>query len=172
MISNNRNHWEKIDQGGIKASNTPQELWNTAREYFKWCDSNPIIIPRLVTNGKEAGRSFDEKKIRPYNVKALCLHCGISEEYLNDILRNGGGEWLFVVKNMLMCIWTQLFEMGALGEFSPIFTAKALNMDKEDAGPQKVTIEYIGDLPQLSSSENEVLEKLKLERGEIKLKTD
>ena len=56
-----------------------------------------------------------------------------------------------------------------LGEFSPIFAAKAIAMDKEDTGPQKVMIEYVGDLPPLAKSENEILENIKLEGGKPRL---
>jgi hypothetical protein len=42
-------------------------------------------------------------------------------------------------------------------------------MDKEDTGPQKVLIEYVGDLPPLAKSENEILENMKLENGKPRL---
>jgi len=169
-MNNNRSHWEEVDASWITAPVTAQDVWNKAKEYFKWCDLNPILVPRTALTGKEVGKKFDEAKIRPYNVKAMCVRCGLTEEWMNDVLQNGSGEMLHVVKTILMLIYVQMFEMGMIGEFSPIFTAKALNMDKEDKGPSKITIEYVGDLPSLSNSESEVLEKLKLEKGELGLK--
>ena len=171
MISNNRSHWEQVDLGNITVPTTAQDVWNKMKEYFKWCDLNPILVPRTALTGKEVGKKFDEAKIRPYNVKALCVRCGLTEEWMNDCLSGPPTEMQHVVKTGLMLIYVQMFEMGMIGEFSPIFTAKALNMDKEDKGPSKITIEYVGELPPLSNSENEVLEKLKVEKGEIKSKT-
>jgi hypothetical protein len=165
----NRGHWELIDWEQLQVAATPQQLWDKMRQYFKTSDENPIVIPRTVINGRNAGTEVTERKIRPYSVKALCMHCGITEEYINDVLQGPDSEWKTVLKTGLMIVWTQIYEMGMLGEFSPIFAAKAIAMDKEDTGPQKVLIEYVGDLPPLAKSENEILENMKLENGKPRL---
>jgi hypothetical protein len=165
----NRGHWELIDWENLQVAATPQQLWTKMRQYFKESDLNPIVIPRTVINGRNAGQEVYEKRIRPYSVKAMCMHCGITEEYINDVLSGPDGEWKTVLKTGLMLIYTQIYEMGMLGEFSPIFAAKAIAMDKEDTGPQKVTIEYVGDLPPLAKSENEILENMKLENGKLRM---
>jgi hypothetical protein len=165
----NRGHWDLVDWNSIQVAATPQQLWDKMRMYFKTSDLNPIVIPRTVLNGRNAGQEVSEKRIRPYSVKALCMHCGITEEYINDVLQGPDSEWKTVLKTGLMIVWTQIYEMGMLGEFSPIFAAKAIAMDKEDTGPQKVMIEYVGDLPPLAKSENEILENIKLEGGKPRL---
>lgn len=167
----NRGHWEMIDWENLQVAATPQQLWTKMRQYFKDSDLNPIVIPRTVINGKKAGEQVHELKIRPYSVKAMCMHCGITEEYINDVLQapDDKNEWKIVIKTGLAIIYVQIYEMGMLGEFSPIFAAKAIAMDKEDTGPQKVTIEYVGDLPPLAKSENEILENMKLENGKLRL---
>ena len=161
---NNRGHWE-VD---FRVTNTPQDLWRNAVEYFKWCDMNPIRPKRTLQAGKESGKKVELELIRPYSIKAMCLHCGITEDYLKD-MRNADktSEAYLIVSRILMNIYVQNQEMAMVGEFNPVFTAKVLNMDSEDSGPQKVMIEYVGDLPQLANSENEILEKLNFKNGEV-----
>lgn len=163
----NRNHWEILDEGMITVHNNPQELWNNARNYFKWCTLNPIIIQRAITQGKAQGTTFADRKIRPFNLHSLCLHLGVTPEYIKDIKQNGTGEYKTVVDNILLCIYVQLWELGAIGELNAGFVMKTLNMDKEDDSPQRITIEYIGNLPALAESENEILEKLNLEKPDL-----
>ena len=165
-MNNNRGHWE-VD---MLESNNPKSLWKNACEYFKWCDKNPIKPRKTVMTGKEAGKQVEVELIRPYTVKALCLHCGITEEYLKDMREAPkDSEAYLVVSRILMNIWVQNAEMAMVGEFNPVFTAKMLNIDMEDNGPQKVVIEYVGNLPPLAKSEIEILENLNLENGNLEI---
>lgn len=172
IVPRSKSHWEMVDDASTKVSNSPQELWTSARNYFKWCDDNPIVIPRSVSVGRDAGKSYKDLKIRPYNIKALCLHCNVTEEYMNDIKNSGSGDWAVVVRNIVWIVYSQLFEMAMIGEFSPAFTSKALSMDKIEEAPRRVVIEYIGDLPELSTSEEDVLLKIEIEKGELIIGND
>ena len=42
-------HWQIVNNNRHVVSNTPQELWNNAVEYFKWNDENPIKTKRYNT---------------------------------------------------------------------------------------------------------------------------
>lgn len=161
-------HWEIVAAGNIRASNNPKELWENACSYFKWMDDNPKVIPKTITSGKEAGRIVTEHKILPYSIKALCLHCGIEEEYLKDV-RNGIKEdpYYQVVSKILYIIYTQNYEMAVVGEYNAIFTAKVLNIDKDDSPKRVATVNIVTGLPTLSTSENEVLEKLEMENRDF-----
>lgn len=169
-MNNSRGHWD-ID---MKTSETPRDLWRNAIDYFKWCDMNPIKPKKTVMAGKEAGKKVDVELIRPYTVKGLCLHCGITEEYLKDMrMTPKESEPYLIISRILMNIYVQNQEMAMVGEFNPVFTAKVLNLESEDDVPRKVMIEYVGDLPGLANSENEILEKLNLENVEFeKLKDE
>jgi len=160
--------WEMIGTSNQKGVMDAQTLWNGAKEYFKWADEHPIELSRTLTSGKEAGKIVTEEKIRPYSVKALCMYLGLTQEYLKDV-RNSqdkNSDFYIAVENILLIVWVQNSEMATIGEFNPVFTAKLLNIDTPDDGPQKITIEYVGDLPRLSNSESEILEKLDLETME------
>ena len=163
-------HWRIANSGRIASSTTPQELWENATRYFQWSDDNPIITSKTLTSGKEAGKVVTNTTIRPYSIKALCLHCGILEEWLRDI-RSGKDKsslYYIVVSKILYIIFIQNMEMAIIGEFNPIFTAKVLNIDKDDTPTGAVTVTVVSGLPALSNSESEILEKLELENGFLK----
>lgn len=165
-MNNNRSIWEEE----IRTSNNPQELWTNAIEYFRWCDRNPIQPKAVVMTGKEAGKKVDLSKIRPYQLRGLLLFCGVTEEYFRDMRKAPkDSDAYIVVSRILMNIYVQNMELALVGELSPILAAKVLNLDKEDTGPQKVTIEYVGNIPQLAESENEILQNIEIEKGELKM---
>lgn len=160
-----KNHWEIVQSGKVVVSSTAQGLWTNACSYFKFCDENPIITKQTLKSGKEAGKQMLSEMPRPYSIKALCLHCGIVEEWLRDIRNSNdkSSEYYIVVSRILYIIYTHVYEHAMTGIFSPVFSSKALNMDKDDVPSGSIKIEIIGELPPLSKSENEILEKLESE---------
>lgn len=164
-----RNHWNVVNDGTIVVSNTPETLWQNAITYFKWCDENPIISKTTVTSGKEAGKKFENEHIRPYSLKAFCLHCGVLEEYIASVKNNSDPTSLFyiVVSRIVYLIYIQNMELATVGVFNPIFTAKVLNLENERPPEEQITVNVVSGLPSLPRSENAVLENLKIERGEI-----
>lgn len=168
-------HWEIVNsnRGRYTQSNSPETLWINACSYFKWCDDNPIITKRTITQGKQTGTRADIEQKRPYTIKALCLHCNIIEEYLRSIResKDKGNEYYIVVSKILYIIYTQNLEEAMNGNFSPIMTAKVLNLEKEDTTtPAAITVNVVTQgIPELSNSENEILEKLELEIAHSKI---
>ena len=155
-------HWEVLNSGAVVVSNTPEDLWLNAIKYFKWCSDNPIVRKRTLVSGKEAGKLVKEEQERPYSIKALCLHCGITEEYIRDIRSSEDKSNVYyqVVSKVLYLIYTQNLENATVGIYNPIFVSKVLNMEKDDIPTKGITIEIMGGLPELSTSENEILKKL------------
>lgn len=162
----NLTHWQIVNSGKTLVSNSAEGWWNDACAYFKWCDEHPIIVKRTILTGKDAGRFVNITKPRPYTIKGLCLHCGILDTYLNDIRQtNDKTSLYYIVASRILCIiFVQNQEYAMVDEFNPIFTAKVLNMEKDDTPPSSIKIELVPGLPPLSTSENEILEKLDLER--------
>ncbi len=165
-------HWQIVNLGGIMVGNTPEEIWRGACEFFKHCDSNPVTVKTTLKSGKEAGKVVLETHQRPYTIKGLCLHLGVTEEFLRDMrnVKDKSSLWYITISKIYYIIYTQAQEMGTLGIFNPIFTAKILNLDKEEVSNDKIRIEVItgGNIPSLSDSENAILEKLELEIAEKK----
>lgn len=162
-------HWQVVNSGQVVVSNTAQELWEAACSYFAWCDSSNLKVNFTVMSGKRAGDDIKGKRKRPYTVRALCLHCGVSTEYLNDMLSLDRNEEYYMVASRIMyIIHTQNLESAMVGEFNPVMVSKLLNMDKPDETQKPIRIDIVGDMPALSNSENEVLEKLKSEKPDFK----
>ncbi len=158
--------WEMVNNNIRVISNTPETLWANACEYFKWCDENPIEFRRTAMAGKYAGVKLDMEEVRPYSIKGLCLYCNVAEDYLKDLrnTKDKSSPYYTVVSKILYIIYVQNYEMAVIGVFNPVFTAKVLNMDDEGKTVAPVQVNIIGGLPSLSNSENEVLEKLELEK--------
>ena len=169
--SSGQQHWERVNEGGIFIANTAEDLWKNAIAYFKWCDDNPIIVKRTITSGKAVGTKVDQETPRPYTVKGLCLHCGVLEGYLMDVRRQKAESSIFynVVSKILYIIYVQNSEMAAIGVYNSQFIMKMLGMGgEEDTVAAPITINVVQGLPELSTSENEILEKLDLEKEFLK----
>jgi hypothetical protein len=158
-------HWEIIANGQIVVDRNAEELFENMCSYFKFCDDNPIESKRTITSGKGVGNRVIEEKRRPYSVKGMCLHCGISESYLNDILQSRSKEDMYyiAVERAMYIIHTQLMENALIGEFSPILTSKILKLDSQENEVGAIKVEIVQGTPELANSENEVLEKIELE---------
>ena len=164
-----KQHWEMV-RSDNKFEDTAQWLWEGARDYFKWCDDNPIVTQKVITSGKEVGKLVKLQTIRPYNIKALCIHLGVTMEYFRDVRALDDESSIFyqTVSKILYIIYVQNVEMGAIGEYNPIMISKLLNLDKEElpAAPIKITV--VSGLPELATSESELLERLEIERDKLK----
>lgn len=158
-------HWQVVNSGQTTVSSTPKELWDNACKYFKWCDDNPVATKKTAMSGREVGKVISVEQPRPYSIKALCLHCGILEEYLRDLRKSKDESSMYyiVVSKILYIIYIQNMEYATLDVFNPIFTSKILGMEPDDSGSRGITVTVMQGLPELSKSENEILEKLELE---------
>ena len=75
------------------------------------------------------------------------------------------------MSKILYIIYTQNLEYAQTEIFNPILTAKVLNIERkdEDEGGGTIKVEVISNtldgkrIPELSNTENEILEKLELE---------
>lgn len=163
-------HWKVINAGGRQISSTPEQLWKQAVDYFKWCDENPITSKRTLTSGKTQGEKVTVEYKRPYSIKAMCLHCNISERYITDIqdTHSKDSEYYVIMEKILMIIYTQNLEGAIVDIYNPIMVSKILNMDKgTNDEVKKIQVEVITNTPKLENSENEVLKKLSSEKVQI-----
>lgn len=148
---------------------TPEDIWKRACEYFQWCDDNPIVWKTTVMSGNKAGNKVENESPQPYSISGLCLYAGISQTYIQSIRQSKSQESAFfiVISKILSIIYVQNMNYATTGVFNPVFTAKLLNIgndDEETRQPAKIEIISAG-IPELSNSENEVLEKLELEKS-------
>lgn len=170
-MDNNEEHWQIVNRRDTIISTTPEGLWEQGISYFKWVDDNPIQDQITITSGKEAGKQVTRKIKRPYTIKALCLHCGLSEKYLKDILaqKDSNSNWYHVVEKLCTIVYNQNLEGGITGLFNPIMVSKVLNLDKPDDGNlTNVKVEVIDSrTKELPNSENEIIKNLDFGKVEL-----
>lgn len=161
-----KQHWEVVNSNRLVIFDTPEDIWKRACSYFKWCDDNPINMKRTVTAGKNTGDVVEVTRRRPYTIKGLCIHCGITEEYIRDLRRtkDKDSEYYIVVSKILYIIYTDNIEHGIVGEYNAVLVSKILNLDKEELPATPPRVEIISDgVPTLLESESQILEKLESE---------
>lgn len=161
-----KNHWQLINDGDVVVSNTPEELWENACKYFAWCDEHQITQKRTATTGKRTGEKYKVGYVRPYTLKGLCLHCGILEEYFNDILssKEKNSMYSIVANRIDYVIKTQLTENAIVGIFNPVFVSRMLSLDSPQDTFTPITVNIVGGTPELSTSESEIENKVKTEK--------
>lgn len=147
------NHWMVKSKA---SGNRPEDLWDDAIEYFMWCEANPIYKQEVI---KQTGAQVTTEYPRPFNLPALCLHCGVTPQYINDIARNSAaGDYYLVAQKILQVIYAQNFEYSMVGIFNANMTIRKLDLGGDvESGKSSSTIniEVIkGDnAPLLSNSE-------------------
>jgi len=154
-MDNTINHWMvKAKSSGSK----PEDLWNDAKDYFMWCEANPIYKTEVI---RQTGEKVDTQFPRPFNLPALCLHCGITSQYIQDIARNrDAGDYYLVAQKILQVIYAQNFEYSMVGIFNANMAIRKLDLNNNDSGSNAqatINIEVIRDdtTPKLSHSEFE-----------------
>lgn len=139
---------------------TAEDLFKSAIKYFKWCDDHPINKPEMARSGKKIGTIYGMLVPRPYSIHGLCIHVGVTKEYLYDVSKSETkNDFYFVVSNILAIIHTQKMELATIGVYNPIIIAKELGLDKEiknNPGGGTINITVDGASPPLLENENDV----------------
>lgn len=158
-------HWKLLLYGRIQTPDSPEKLLELCLQYFQWCDNNGIQMSKQIQTGKKAGDQASVVVPRPYHIKALCLHCGISEEYIKDILntKDRSSMYYIVIQRIMYIIYSQNLELATVGVYNAGLTIKLLGIDKEEQQTSNITVNIAQGLPPLSNSENDILEKLDFE---------
>jgi hypothetical protein len=149
------NHWMVLSKA---PDGTAEGLWESAKMYFMWCEANPIYKEEMI---KQTGAIVSMACPRPFNLPALCLHCGVTPGYITDMARNPkAGDIYLVAQRILQVIYSQNLEYAMVGIFNPVISAKKLNLGtNEDSGKTAavINIEIVkGDsIPELAESEFE-----------------
>lgn len=162
--------WKKMNDFSNRiVIDTPEDIWKRACEYFSWCDDNPITWKTTVMSGNKAGNKVENESPQPYGIRAFCLYSGITESYMQSIRQSKSTEspYYIVISKILSIIYVQNMNYATTGVFNPVFTAKLLSIGgtEEDTRPSAKVEIITNGIPDLSSSEAEVLEKLEMEKS-------
>jgi hypothetical protein len=147
-------HWEYIMGGVIGAGNTPEELLQKAIIYFQRCDDNPIYRNEVIRSGKRTGEVIQIPVQRPYTIQGLCLHLGITRDYLLNVSNSDEkNDFYFVAKTIIEIIQTQQLEGAMTGIYNPIIGSKILGLNNTQPNtPTKTSINI-----EVITSENQKL---------------
>ena len=137
--------WKMVDPNKWakqKHFKSPQELWDKACEYFKWCDDNPLIIVDAAKGGDRFGEHVTIPTSRPYTIHKLCLYLGISMDTFSNYEKAEGYEAYFGVTHAIKdIIYSQKFEGAAVGLFNANIIARDLGLtDKQEITTTKIRV--------------------------------
>jgi hypothetical protein len=125
--------------GRDKIFATPEILWDSACEYFEWCDNNPWKEKDWV--GKDAIRVERETQ-RPYTLTALCIYLGVNTQYFTDFKETCSKDFSLVITRIEEIIKNMKYEGAVVGAFNANIISRDLGLidKKEQALNGTVTI--------------------------------
>ena len=135
---------------------SPQEMWDRAVEYFKWCGEHVILEDKIFKMKYGDGDSLEHDYVmhkRPMTVAGLCIFLNISRETWYNYKKNT--EYFDITKAIDDTMFEQKFSGASTGQFNANIIARDLGLaDKTD-------ITTNGDsLNQGSISDDEFADKL------------
>ena len=136
---------------------SPQELWDLACEYFKFCDDNPLEQEKVFGTGL----TMRPKKWRPYTIKGLCVYIDTGESTWNDYkTKEEHKDFRKIIEIIENIIYTQKFEGAAAGFFNANIIARELGLaEKIDTKPSSD-----GELDYSKLTDEEIKTLIKLEQ--------
>lgn len=114
----------RTQHGREKLFSDPNALWESACEYFQWCDDNPLI------QNDFKGRDADEVEIkykRAYTWQGLCFFLRIDSfrEYKTN---PNYAEFSPIIKEIDKIMYEQKFSGAAAGLFNASIIARDLKL--------------------------------------------
>jgi len=134
-------YYERLLKGpSRKIHLTPEDFLKDVVEYFKWCETHPLLEEKVshhkfgkAGEGEEVITTrTDEKRVRPFTKKGLSIHIGVPVSRL-DTYKKRGGDWAEAVEMIEDAIFTQKFENAAAGLLNANLISRDLGLaDKQE----------------------------------------
>ena len=155
----------RSSHGRKKLFETPEDLVNSASDYFTWCDNNPWESTKEVQSDK--GFMSEVKPTqRPYTKAGWYHFIGCSRTWLTNFKKTASDDFLSVIREIEVFIENQQWEGATVGVFNANIIARTLGLkDSQDHTTDGKEIKtntapqinvYQGNAPSFSSSETEV----------------
>lgn len=125
---------------------SPEEMWQKALNYFKWCENNPLYKTEQMKNPDKtpividsetpvvpAERLIEIPLKRAFTWAGLSLFVGVGQGYFRKIKSIGevnetSKPWLEVVSRIDSAIYTQQYEGGAAGQLNASIVARGIGL--------------------------------------------
>lgn len=132
--------------GRDKIFSSPEQLWESACEYFEWCDDNPLET--IEYYGKDATKC-KVPKMRAYTWSGLEAYLGIESfrDYKTD---ESYKDFSQVITHIGKIIYTQKFEGAAAG----LLNANIISRDLGLTDKTEMRVEEIDPIPYDDLSED------------------
>ena len=114
---------DRAKSGRNKMFSSPDDLWDSAVNYFEWIEDNPLLKEKLFSYQRKV-ITGTVKKMRPMSINGLCQHLGISRRTWG--LYKSREDFMPVTMRVEMIIWVQQFSGAASGLFNANIIARKL----------------------------------------------
>lgn len=109
--------------GRDKLFTSPELLWNSACEYFEWCNENPIIVTKS-NSGTQGSSSEIKEHQRPFTKQGLFFYLECSEDWLRNFRKDCSNDFLRVIHAIEQTIENQQIEHAMVGVFNSNLVAR------------------------------------------------
>lgn len=123
--------WRKrAKHGRDKIFATPNDLWDSAVEYFEYTDTR--TWNKIDFKGKEIER-VEIPVSAPYTLTGFCIFLGVNTKYFSDF-KIAQKDFSEVIMNIEHIIYTQKFEGATVGTYNANIIARDLGLsDKQES---------------------------------------
>jgi hypothetical protein len=136
---NNKFWMLRSKHGRDRIFKTPELMWQSACEYFQWCDDNPLM--EAVLHQKTA-TLINVPKMRPYTKQGLCHYLDCNVTYFKDFKENIGKkekDFSLIITHIGEVIYRQKFEGASAGFLNPNIIARDLGLSDKHELEQTIT---------------------------------
>ena len=147
--------------GRPKLFDKPEEFWDAAVLYFKWCEDNPLMEHKMFCF---QGMTTTDviPKMRAMTLQGLCLHMGISDETLAKYGKDP--DFVGIVEHIRKCIYEQKLTGAAADLLNASIISRELGLtDKIENTVKDVTPP---DTSKLSDEELEEMNRIQKKMDE------
>lgn len=120
--------WKRRSKHGRdKLFATPEELLESAVNYFDWCDNNPWIEKKTISS-KDDDRIEEKPTARPYSRRGWYHYISCSESWLREFKKVCSEDFLRVIEEIENYIDNQQWEGATVGAFNANIIARTLGL--------------------------------------------
>lgn len=152
-------YWKlRSSHGRSKLFATPEALWESACEYFEYCDSHPWKVTKTKSKGKS--KEIEETPTQcPFSLTGLMAYLDVGKSYWRNFKVSANEDFMTVITRIENIIEAQQLEGALVGAFNANIVARINGLaDKQElSGEVKTGLTVIVK----NQEEADLLEQLK-----------
>lgn len=138
----NNQFWkQRSKHGRDKIFSDPQLLWESAIEYFEWCDKNPWFKTEAAKAGDHFGEVVNAPTARPYSIRGLCVFIDIDKNTFYRYCDEEPYKDFWDITNKIKdIIQNQQWEGAMVGAYNSSIAARTLGLSEKQDIDQNLNI--------------------------------